>query len=560
MLLCDGCDRGFHIFCLDPPLDAVPEDTIWLCQQCDEAMQASERAESEPAPLEKRAASAGAGRAGLLAVGAAEAAVQPIQPHEPLRIVHTETDPEEQHGASALLATSEWALRNSVEDAHSFTFGMTLPMPRIELVEGCGSLEGALGTFKLPKAYIRAQQQIVTRQGKKSPPKPRRRGRACASGSSPLEAGPRRPLLRAERVEWLEPSQLADGWAVSLRSEHGLFVCADVDALVANRDTTSSWEVFLLEGSWPRFSLRTRHGKYLLVDARNDGAVAARSAERATIFRLSATSAPGLGSPPPHPRRDSASVAGGADEPPSAPAPDGCAVRIALQGPSAKFLCAAPSGFVSCSADAATAGGASFELVRPPLVARPACTARSFASQLRDEEPLALLSSARKRKRAPSEAGGDSKRAARGAADGEKGSAAASVCRSQVNLALMEDDDAPLLIPQLLVSARPPVAQTADAARASSRGNAHQSTEVVKSPRRSRRWRPPPDHLRAPRLRCQPASPADGLRFRAPMSVWLAAAKCRAASAPSAIGFACSGRPCADRSRARSRSWRRGAS
>ena len=94
MLLCDGCDRGFHIFCLDPPLDAVPEDTIWLCQQCDEAMQASERAESEPAPLEKRAASAGPGRAGLLAVGAAEAAVQPIQPHEPLRIVHTETDPD----------------------------------------------------------------------------------------------------------------------------------------------------------------------------------------------------------------------------------------------------------------------------------------------------------------------------------------------------------------------------------------------------------------------------------------------------------------------------------
>jgi len=33
MLLCDGCDRGWHIFCLKPPLPAVP-DGRWLCPIC----------------------------------------------------------------------------------------------------------------------------------------------------------------------------------------------------------------------------------------------------------------------------------------------------------------------------------------------------------------------------------------------------------------------------------------------------------------------------------------------------------------------------------------------
>jgi hypothetical protein len=30
MLLCDGCDTGYHIFCLRPPLEAIPEDD-WFC-------------------------------------------------------------------------------------------------------------------------------------------------------------------------------------------------------------------------------------------------------------------------------------------------------------------------------------------------------------------------------------------------------------------------------------------------------------------------------------------------------------------------------------------------
>jgi hypothetical protein len=33
MLLCDTCDRGYHMFCLKPPLTAVPEGD-WNCPQC----------------------------------------------------------------------------------------------------------------------------------------------------------------------------------------------------------------------------------------------------------------------------------------------------------------------------------------------------------------------------------------------------------------------------------------------------------------------------------------------------------------------------------------------
>jgi histone demethylase JARID1 len=33
ILLCDGCDRGFHTYCLDPPLSSVPENE-WYCTAC----------------------------------------------------------------------------------------------------------------------------------------------------------------------------------------------------------------------------------------------------------------------------------------------------------------------------------------------------------------------------------------------------------------------------------------------------------------------------------------------------------------------------------------------
>lgn len=33
MLLCDKCNAGFHIFCLEPPLEAIP-DGEWFCPTC----------------------------------------------------------------------------------------------------------------------------------------------------------------------------------------------------------------------------------------------------------------------------------------------------------------------------------------------------------------------------------------------------------------------------------------------------------------------------------------------------------------------------------------------
>ncbi|KAK6904001.1 hypothetical protein I203_107513 [Kwoniella mangroviensis CBS 8507] len=34
ILLCDGCDRGFHTYCLDPPLSSVPANEEWFCTSC----------------------------------------------------------------------------------------------------------------------------------------------------------------------------------------------------------------------------------------------------------------------------------------------------------------------------------------------------------------------------------------------------------------------------------------------------------------------------------------------------------------------------------------------
>ena len=49
MLLCDGgCDRGFHLYCLEPPLDSVPEGK-WLCPSCTEQWYTSEAGSREVA-------------------------------------------------------------------------------------------------------------------------------------------------------------------------------------------------------------------------------------------------------------------------------------------------------------------------------------------------------------------------------------------------------------------------------------------------------------------------------------------------------------------------------
>lgn len=33
MLLCDGCDRGYHMECLTPPITTVPIEE-WYCPEC----------------------------------------------------------------------------------------------------------------------------------------------------------------------------------------------------------------------------------------------------------------------------------------------------------------------------------------------------------------------------------------------------------------------------------------------------------------------------------------------------------------------------------------------
>lgn len=39
MVLCDGCNAGYHLSCLDPPLSEVPDVPNWYCHKCDDHMQ-----------------------------------------------------------------------------------------------------------------------------------------------------------------------------------------------------------------------------------------------------------------------------------------------------------------------------------------------------------------------------------------------------------------------------------------------------------------------------------------------------------------------------------------
>jgi hypothetical protein len=34
MLICDGCLLGYHLYCVQPPLQDVPQEDIWLCHDC----------------------------------------------------------------------------------------------------------------------------------------------------------------------------------------------------------------------------------------------------------------------------------------------------------------------------------------------------------------------------------------------------------------------------------------------------------------------------------------------------------------------------------------------
>ena len=43
MLLCDGCDHGFHTDCLDPPMVDIPEGD-WFCPSCATSKKAADGA------------------------------------------------------------------------------------------------------------------------------------------------------------------------------------------------------------------------------------------------------------------------------------------------------------------------------------------------------------------------------------------------------------------------------------------------------------------------------------------------------------------------------------
>lgn len=34
LLVCDGCEAEYHTFCLDPPLERIPEADKWFCSVC----------------------------------------------------------------------------------------------------------------------------------------------------------------------------------------------------------------------------------------------------------------------------------------------------------------------------------------------------------------------------------------------------------------------------------------------------------------------------------------------------------------------------------------------
>ena len=53
MLLCDGCDRGFHIYCLKPPVKKIPTGD-WFCVDCrPKETRRGQRSRKRPTKLEE---------------------------------------------------------------------------------------------------------------------------------------------------------------------------------------------------------------------------------------------------------------------------------------------------------------------------------------------------------------------------------------------------------------------------------------------------------------------------------------------------------------------------
>jgi len=55
LLECEKCDNPYHLACLDPPLDAVPEGE-WFCPDCDEEPGAPVVVGAGKRPAKKKAA------------------------------------------------------------------------------------------------------------------------------------------------------------------------------------------------------------------------------------------------------------------------------------------------------------------------------------------------------------------------------------------------------------------------------------------------------------------------------------------------------------------------
>ena len=53
MLLCDGCDAGYHTYCSEPPIKDVPEGD-WFCPNCPEKKEEEEEGSTPLSPESKK--------------------------------------------------------------------------------------------------------------------------------------------------------------------------------------------------------------------------------------------------------------------------------------------------------------------------------------------------------------------------------------------------------------------------------------------------------------------------------------------------------------------------
>ncbi|KAF6170523.1 hypothetical protein GIB67_031931 [Kingdonia uniflora] len=57
IVLCDGCDHAYHIYCMEPPLTSIPRGK-WFCRACDEGIQAIKKVKKAYENIERENRSA----------------------------------------------------------------------------------------------------------------------------------------------------------------------------------------------------------------------------------------------------------------------------------------------------------------------------------------------------------------------------------------------------------------------------------------------------------------------------------------------------------------------